>query len=97
MGLGKTLQIIAFLITLVLLSPNAKVEMPDRLKKETRRFLIVCPPGIVINWENEFKRWTPKGCKDALGTVFCVNQASLLERMKTISLWYENGGVLVSM
>lgn len=96
MGLGKTLQIIAVLITLSLLPQDARVEMPPRLKKENRRFLVVCPPSIVVNWNKEFTRWTPRDCFDALGSIFCVNQISLPDRMRTIKRWYDNGGVLIS-
>src|SRR5271169_1462876 len=95
MGLGKTLQIIALLITLSLLPSDAKVEMPTHLKKTNRRYLIVCPPSIVINWRNEFKKWTPYDCKEALGPIFCVNQIGLLDRMHTIRRWYRHGGVLL--
>src|SRR5947207_11158842 len=97
MGLGKTLQIIAVLITLSLLPADARVEMPAHLKKENRRYLVVCPPGIVENWKKEFKRWTPEDCYDALGMIYCVNQISLANRMSTIKRWYDNGGVLISM
>ena len=97
MGLGKTLQIIAVLITLSLLPKDARVEMPAHLKKENRRYLVVCPPGIVENWKKEFKRWTPEDCYDALGTIYCVNQISLVARMYTIKKWYDGGGVLISM
>jgi SNF2-related domain len=97
MGLGKTLQIIALLITLSLLPANAHVEMPEHLKKNNRRFLIICPPSIVVNWQNEFQKWTPEDCHDRVGTVFLVNQLSLCERMETVARWYENGGILISM
>jgi hypothetical protein len=96
MGLGKTFQIIAVLITLSLLPADARVEMPAHLRKENRRYLVVCPPGIVENWKKEFKRWTPENCYDALGMIYCVNQISLAQRMYTIKRWYDNGGVLIS-
>jgi|SRR5579862_1123842 len=96
MGLGKTLQIIAMLITLSFLPPDAKVDMPARLRKENRKYLVVCPPGIVTNWRSEFTKWTPRGCIDALGSILCVNESSLQERMGTISRWDRNGGVLIS-
>src|ERR1700686_384 len=95
MGLGKTLQIISFLITLSLVPANAKLDMPVHLKKDDRRYLVVCPPGIVVNWKNEFKIWTPEDCKDALGQIFTVNEISLGDRMRTIKRWYEHGGVLL--
>jgi hypothetical protein len=70
--------------------------MPKHLKKENRRYLVVCPPSIVVNWKNEFKIWTPADCKDALGKIYLVNGKSLADRMMTISQWYKNGGVLIS-
>jgi SNF2-related domain len=97
MGLGKTLQIIAFLITLSLLPVDVRVDMPSHLKKENRRYLVVCPPSIVVNWKNEFTQWTPRECFDALGEIYCVNQISLADRMHTIKRWYDNGGVLISI
>src|SRR5436190_15884154 len=96
MGLGKTLQVIAVLVTLSLLPPDVRVDMPPHLRKENRRYLVVCPPGIVENWKCEFKRWTPYDCYDALGKIRCCNQNSLAERLYTIKMWYDNGGVLIS-
>src|ERR1700734_3046367 len=97
MGLGKTLQIIALLITLSLLPENVRMEMPPGLKKPNKKFLVVCPPGIVNNWANEFKKWTPLGCVDALGRIYCVNDLSLEIRMSRIAKWNERGGVLISI
>jgi transcriptional regulator ATRX len=104
MGLGKTLQIIALLVTLSCLPTNAKVDMPVHLKTvkddngrpRERRFLIVCPPGIVVNWKTEFKRWTTEETRDALGGVYPVNHVNLQERLMVIRNWYERGGVLLS-
>jgi len=97
MGLGKTLQIIAVLIAISQVSPNASLEMPEHLRKDSRRFLVACPPGIVANWGNEFKLWTPEECYDSLGEVRSVSQPSLSDRMKTIERWYDEGGVLISI
>jgi SNF2-related domain len=97
MGLGKTLQIIAFLITLSLLPSDAKVDMPAHLRKDFRRYLIVCPPSIVVNWSNEFKKWTPYDCKETLGRIICVNDCTLRDRIDAIKRWYTKGGVLLSM
>jgi hypothetical protein len=104
MGLGKTLQIIAFLITLASLPPEAygNLDMPDhldskKLKRDFKRFMVVCPPSIVVNWANEFAKWTPPDCKDALGRIHCVNDTTIPERMQTVRAWYRRGGVLLSM
>ena len=102
MGLGKTLQIIAFLITLSTIPPKVPLEMPEALKSaraEDRdlRFMVVCPPGIVVNWSNEFKRWTPRNCLDVVGDVVCVDDVSFGERMRKIRKWFDRGGVLLSI
>lgn len=104
MGLGKTLQIIAFLITLASLPPEAykNLDMPDHLnfkelKRDVKRFMVVCPPSIVVNWANEFEKWTPADCKDALGRIHCVNDSAVEDRMETIRKWYRRGGVLLSI
>src|SRR5271170_7402842 len=98
MGLGKTLQIIAILVSLSLLPANARVEMPQHLKKDDRRYLIVCPSGIVENWSNEFKRWQPRNTYDALGTIYCIiGSAPLNQRLGKIRMWYRDGGVMISI
>jgi SNF2 family DNA or RNA helicase len=94
MGLGKTLQIIAFLITLSLVPSDVVMDMPARLKRDNKRYLVICPPGIVANWRNEFKTWTPANCKDALGEIYiCQSDPG---RMRVIERWHKNGGVLLS-
>ena len=102
MGLGKTLQIIALLVTLSLVPNNAKLDMPKHLKIDEnqpryRRYLIVCPPSIVVNWKNEFKLWTPPDCVEALGGINCINsERTLQERIMITKRWFDRGGILIS-
>ncbi len=46
MGLGKTVQILAFLSAY-------------KQKNKSCRALVVCPASLVLNWEQEVKRFTP--------------------------------------
>ena len=52
MGLGKSLEIIAFLSQYNLKKPN----------------LIVCPKSLTYNWANEFNQWNPKAKVVVLST-----------------------------
>lgn len=60
MGLGKTLQIITLLLAY-------EGELPS---------LVVCPTSLVLNWENEIKKFAP-----ALSTLAVVGDAATRERL----------------
>lgn len=47
MGLGKTLQLITLLHTLIM--------HPEQLK--TKRVLVICPKSTIMNWNEEFQHW----------------------------------------
>lgn len=47
MGLGKTLQVVTLIHTLLSNSDKTNVE----------RVLVICPVSTVLNWVNEFKIW----------------------------------------
>ncbi|GBC45646.2 P-loop containing nucleoside triphosphate hydrolase protein [Rhizophagus irregularis DAOM 181602=DAOM 197198] len=94
MGLGKTFQIITFLFTLAYHIRGYKnnTVIPDHLK--VFRILILCPKIVVDNWENEFNYWL----KD-VNKIFKIHkfnsENSLNQRHSTISLWFQEGGVLL--
>lgn len=48
MGLGKTLQMITMLLSYA------------QSEKDCRTSLIVCPSSLLLNWENEIKRFAPE-------------------------------------
>lgn len=52
MGLGKTLQVVTLVHTLLTHSDKTGVE----------KVLVICPVSTVLNWVNEFKIWL-RACK----------------------------------
>ncbi|TPX40915.1 hypothetical protein SeMB42_g03590 [Synchytrium endobioticum] len=69
MGLGKSLQAITLIWTLLKQSPYVG-EQPI-----IKRALIVCPASLVQNWKKEFKKW----CGDERLRVFVVDGKSNLK------------------
>ncbi|XP_051136079.1 switch 2 isoform X2 [Andrographis paniculata] len=59
MGLGKTIQIIAFLAAVY--GKGLEPESASDKGKQTEKkgpVLIICPSSIIVNWENEISRWS---------------------------------------
>ncbi|XP_040261176.1 transcriptional regulator ATRX isoform X2 [Bufo bufo] len=85
MGLGKTLQVVSFLHT-VLLS--------ERMDFSTA--LVVCPLNTVLNWTNEFEKWQ-YGLDDdeALEVCELATIKRPQERGLILQRWHDNGGVLI--
>ena len=98
MGLGKTMQVIALLVTLAEASksPNSKIsnQVPPALR--TSRTLILCPPALLENWWDELLIWAPRPFSDSVGEVRKVS-ASLkaADRLSEIEAWSTKGGVLL--
>ncbi|KAH7426145.1 hypothetical protein KP509_11G086900 [Ceratopteris richardii] len=82
MGLGKTLQIIAFLYTV--------------LKKKDlglRTALIVTPVNVLHNWPDEFEKWKPAERKGL--RVYVLDETSRNIRKKLLHEWQKTGGVMM--
>uniref|UniRef100_A0A3B4UQ36 DNA helicase n=1 Tax=Seriola dumerili TaxID=41447 RepID=A0A3B4UQ36_SERDU len=84
MGLGKTLQVVAFLHT-VLLSRNLKF----------RTALVVCPLNTILNWVSEFKKWQGNMGKDTVKVTELATIKHPSERLGALQSWQRDGGVLI--
>ncbi|KAL9579201.1 MAG: hypothetical protein Q9212_005243 [Teloschistes hypoglaucus] len=98
MGLGKTMQVISFLLTVAIAAKstneNIRDQIPPRLRES--KTIIVCPPALIENWEEEFFQWAPDDLNDTIGDIRTVSSAmDLPSRLRTISDWGDDGGVLV--
>ncbi|KAI4871343.1 hypothetical protein NFI96_026868 [Prochilodus magdalenae] len=84
MGLGKTLQVIAFLHTVL------TCELV-----ELRTALVVCPLNTVLNWRAEFDRWQSGIKAQKLEVVELATVKSAFCRVEALSRWHSQGGVLI--
>ncbi|KAK1080264.1 hypothetical protein LTR33_005683 [Friedmanniomyces endolithicus] len=101
MGLGKTMQTIALLVAVVEASEseNRKIghQLPETLRpkgirgKRQLRMLVICPPGLLQNWQCELDQWAPK----RLSNVFVVEASGKANQMIAMEDWYRLGGVLL--
>ncbi|XP_066504540.1 transcriptional regulator ATRX isoform X2 [Hoplias malabaricus] len=85
MGLGKTLQVVTFLHTMLLCE-----------KLEFTTALVVCPLNTVLNWLNEFEKWQ-EGMKDeeSLEVTELATVKRPQERALALQRWQEDGGVMI--
>ncbi|XP_066058394.1 transcriptional regulator ATRX isoform X1 [Chamaea fasciata] len=85
MGLGKTLQVVSFLHTVLLC---------DRL--DFRTALVVCPLNTALNWLNEFEKWQ-EGLEDEekLEVYELATVKRPQERSYMLQHWQDEGGVMI--
>ncbi|XP_019941418.2 transcriptional regulator ATRX-like isoform X2 [Paralichthys olivaceus] len=84
MGLGKTLQMVTFLHT-VLLSTNLKF----------RTALVVCPLNTNLNWVSEFKKWQSTMGEDKVKVRQLATVKNTPERLCALQEWHREGGVMI--
>ena len=99
MGLGKTMQTIALLVSLneASQSPTKAVhlQLPAHLRPKGRkhrqlRTLILCPPGLIQNWRRELDRWAAQ----ELGNAWSL-ESGRGRHSAPLEEWMRFGGVLL--
>ncbi|XP_061156285.1 transcriptional regulator ATRX-like isoform X2 [Syngnathus typhle] len=84
MGLGKTLQVVAFLHTVL----RSKV-------LHFKTALVVCPLNTVLNWVSEFNKWQKELGKDIVKVTELATKKNILTRLQAIQSWHTTGGVMI--
>lgn len=86
MGLGKTLQVVTLVHTLLTASERTNVH----------RVLVICPLSTVLNWVNEFRMWMEHVEENADIDVYELSKYKQnMDRARMIANWHEGGGVMV--
>ncbi|KAI4116361.1 MAG: hypothetical protein LQ338_007728 [Usnochroma carphineum] len=100
MGLGKTMQVISFLITVAQAAQSSdsdlRHQIPPRLRES--RTLVLCPPSLIDNWYEEFLIWAPDNMTETIGEIRKVSASASTapyERLQTIQEWGDEGGILI--
>ncbi|KFU89293.1 Transcriptional regulator ATRX, partial [Chaetura pelagica] len=85
MGLGKTLQVVSFLHTVLLCD-----------KLDFRTALVVCPLNTALNWLNEFEKWQ-ESLEDEERLEVCelATVKRPQERSYMLQRWQDEGGVMI--
>lgn len=69
-------------------------QVPEGLRQS--KTLVLCPPSLINNWYDELLIWAPEGAEGVLGQFRKIDASiSLRNRLRTISEWFEEGGILV--
>ncbi|CAH2089342.1 unnamed protein product [Euphydryas editha] len=83
MGLGKTLQVLALLHTVL---THPKVNM--------RRVLVCCPLSTVLNWVDEINKWIGP-VTDKIKVFELSKLKKTYQRAHQLMDWYNGGGILI--
>ena len=85
MGLGKTLQSIVLLHTLL-----------THPRKFMKHIIVCVPVNTLTNWQNEFDRWVLRDKSVPKFYIFCINNSTRVDLRKSVVMqWKEHGGVLL--
>ncbi|XP_071194504.1 transcriptional regulator ATRX-like isoform X1 [Salvelinus alpinus] len=84
MGLGKTLQVVTFLHTML----QSKC-------LNFRTALVVCPLNTILNWVNEFDKWQVNMGADKVKVTELATLKRPQERYIALQKWQKDGGVMI--
>jgi transcriptional regulator ATRX len=86
MGLGKTLQVIAFLHCIL---------SHQTINKHIKTALVICPVNTIRNWANEFRIWLNDNDLDNILVFEMTDAKTLPQRAELMRIWKKRGGVLI--
>ncbi|KAI9892330.1 MAG: hypothetical protein M1814_001530 [Vezdaea aestivalis] len=101
MGLGKTMQVITLLTTLIACVDSADEKLTTQIPKSLHdlRTLILCPPSLIKNWAEEINMWMPKSILERAGQIVPVLPVkpgqTLWDRDDLIQDWATGRGILI--
>ena len=72
--------------------PSISEQVPENLRFP--RTLLLCPPGLIQNWMDEWNTWKPRDTVN-VGELYEVASKPLPQRLQDIQQWYESGGILI--
>ncbi|XP_058238856.1 transcriptional regulator ATRX-like isoform X2 [Hemibagrus wyckioides] len=84
MGLGKTLQVITFLHTVLMCE-----------LVELRTALVVCPLNTVLNWKAEFDKWQRGITQNKMEVAELATVKTASSRVNILTSWHRKGGVMI--
>lgn len=74
--------------------PAVFEQIPENLRKS--RSMILCPPSLILNWQDELLRWAPDPRAKNIGKIhYITSEIKLPDRLEVINDWYYDGGVLI--
>ncbi len=79
MGLGKTLQVVAFIHTFV----NLRMAL-----EQSAKCIILTPCSLVANWSDEFEKWVPSEGK--FKAQILTSGIKIADRLKILHKWKES-------
>ncbi|XP_055542368.1 transcriptional regulator ATRX homolog [Wyeomyia smithii] len=82
MGLGKTLQVIALI--------NTVISYPQT---NTKRIIVVCPKSTVMNWDQEFRDWLEDvDCSVHLHVSYFPDSSNIDKKMEVLKRFHDVSG-----